>query len=83
MAKRKITVTVDEELIAYIHAAGDQVSSVVNAALINEIDRRARLDALGELLDHWDSIAGPVSPEALAQAAAIFAAASASPAGAA
>ena len=43
MAKRKITVTVDEGLVEAVQALGDDsLSSVVNAALASELDRRAR-----------------------------------------
>ena len=55
MAKRKITVTVDEELVETAHALGrDSLSSVVNRALEREVDRRARHGALGRLLAEWE-----------------------------
>jgi Arc/MetJ family transcription regulator len=73
MAKRKITVTVDEELVAAVRRDGTEtLSSVVNAALAEEVERRARRAALGRLLAEWDAAAGPVAPEALADAEAAF-----------
>ena len=67
MAKRKITVTVDEELVETAHALGaDSLSSVVNRALEREVDRRARHAALGRLLAEWDDAHGPVDDDTLA-----------------
>lgn len=73
MAKRKITVTVDQELVDFVQGAGgDSLSAVVNAALAHEVERRSRHAALGELLAHWEEIAGPVPDEAMAKARAVF-----------
>ena len=42
MAKRKITVTVDEELVDLAHAFGEEkLSVVVNAALAEHVERLA------------------------------------------
>jgi hypothetical protein len=73
VAKRKITVTVDKELIDAVHAMGtSSLSSVVNAALAGEVDRRARARALESLLAEWDASFGPVSTEAAQEAAVAF-----------
>jgi post-segregation antitoxin (ccd killing protein) len=73
MAKRKITVTVDEELVELAHQLGEQkLSAVVNAALAEHVERLARLASMRELLDRWEAAAGPVSAEAAAAAAAAF-----------
>ena len=73
MAKRKITVTVDEELVDTVQAIGSEsLSAVVNAALAREVDRRARAVALGRLLAGWDTRFGPVPTGAAAAAAAAF-----------
>lgn len=73
MAKRKITVTVDEELIDAVQLLGSEsVSGVVNAALAAEVDRRARAAALSRMLDDWDAKFGSVSAEAREQAAREF-----------
>ena len=73
MAKRKITVTVDEELVETAHALGaDSLSSVVNRALEREVDRRARHAALGRLLAEWDAAHGPVKDDTAAWAATQF-----------
>jgi post-segregation antitoxin (ccd killing protein) len=73
MAKRKITVTVDEELVDLAHAFGeDKLSAVVNTALAEHVERLGRLATLRQLLDRWEAQSGPVSPQARADAAAAF-----------
>lgn len=73
MAKQKITVTVDADLVSAIRSEhGESLSAVVNAALVEEVDRRARRAALGRLLAEWDAAVGPVSTEAAAMASAAF-----------
>ena len=73
MAKRKITVTVDEGLVEAVQALGDDsLSSVVNAALANELDRRARAASLGRMLTDWDNRFGAVPDDVAAAAAAAF-----------
>lgn len=74
MAKRKITVTVDEQLVERMKRLhGETVSSVVNKALIVYFEHRARNDALGQMLAEWDRRFGPVNDPALeADAQAAF-----------
>jgi hypothetical protein len=73
MAKRKITVTVDEGLVESVQALGlESLSSVVNDALGAEIERRARAAALRRLLAEWDEQFGPVDPADAAAATAAF-----------
>lgn len=73
MAKRKITVTVDEDLVQSVQALGSEsLSAVVNDALAAEVERRARAAALGRLLAEWDAALGPVSEDAAVAAARAF-----------
>lgn len=73
MAKRKITVTVDEELVAQAHLLGvESLSAVVNQALAAHVERLARRAALRQLLDNWERELGPVSDVAAAEARATF-----------
>ena len=73
MAKRKITVTVDESLVEAVQTLGaGSLSGVVNAALAAEVDRRARSAALGRLLAGWDGAFGPVPDHLVVEAAAAF-----------
>jgi hypothetical protein len=64
MAKRKITVTVDEELVEAVRGGVESLSSVVNSALASEVERRARAAALRRVLVGWDEAYGPVSDAA-------------------
>lgn len=72
MAKRKITVTVDAELVEQLRAGEDAMSAVVNEALAAHFERRARHAALGDLLADWEARLGPVSESAATAARAAF-----------
>jgi post-segregation antitoxin (ccd killing protein) len=73
MAKRKITVTVDEELVDLLHQLGEEtLSRVVNTALAEHVERLGRLASLKELLDQWEAEAGPVPEAAIAEARYAF-----------
>jgi hypothetical protein len=73
MAKRKVTVTVDEELVELVQALGaESLSSVVNLALAAELERRARAAALARLLKEWEDAFGPVGPGAADAARVAF-----------
>lgn len=61
--------TVDEHLVETAQDLGaGSLSSLVNMALANELDRRARHASLGRLLSSWEAELGPV-PVAEAEAA--------------
>jgi antitoxin component of MazEF toxin-antitoxin module len=52
-AKRKVSVTLDADLVAALEAeGGTTLSAEVNSALRAEFARRRRQHALAELLDH-------------------------------
>ncbi|MGH8886355.1 MAG: type II toxin-antitoxin system CcdA family antitoxin [Egibacteraceae bacterium] len=73
MAKRKITVTVDEGLVEEAHLLGvESLSAVVNEALAAHVERLARRAALRQLLDDWERELGPVSEAAATEARATF-----------
>jgi hypothetical protein len=74
MAKRKITVTVDEELVDLSHALGEEatLSGVVNDALKGHVERLGRRAALREQLIAWDEAFGPVSEQAREEARVAF-----------
>ena len=48
--KRKISVSLDEDLVAALEASDEALSFQVNEAIRTEIDRRRRHEALGDLL---------------------------------
>jgi antitoxin CcdA len=60
VAKRKISVTVDADLIAEIEAGGENLSARVNDALRNEVATRRRQQALADFLNHLDKTEGPL-----------------------
>lgn len=52
-AKRKVSVTLDADLVAALEAeGGTTLSAEVNSALRAEVERRRRQQALAGLLDH-------------------------------
>jgi antitoxin CcdA len=53
-AKRKVSITLDEDLVAALEAegGGTTLSAEVNSALRAEFTRRRRQQALANLLDH-------------------------------
>jgi hypothetical protein len=73
MAKRKITVTVDDSVIEGIEAMGiTNLSSVVNAALTAELHTVGHRLALQSLLDGWDRTYDNVADEDLLAARRAF-----------
>jgi antitoxin CcdA len=64
VTKRKVSVTVDADLVSEIEAAGDNLSARINDALRAEVEADRRHRALGELLDRLDRERGPLdTPE--------------------
>lgn len=73
MAKRKMTVTVDSELVDEARRLGvETMSGVVNDALAAHIEHVARRDALRDQLRAWDQAFGPLAEEDLVDARATF-----------
>jgi antitoxin CcdA len=60
VAKRKISVSVDQDLVEELEAAEESLSTQVNAALRAQLERRGRRRLLAELLDRLDEEYGPV-----------------------
>jgi hypothetical protein len=53
MSKRKVSITLDADLVEAIEAeGGESLSAEVNSALRAEFARRRRQQALGQFLDH-------------------------------
>jgi len=57
--KRKVTITIDEELADVLEHAGN-VSSQLNEAGWALVERRERAERLAELLDRFDQQDGPL-----------------------
>jgi post-segregation antitoxin (ccd killing protein) len=73
MAKRKVTVTIDAELLDVLRDQGaENVSAAINDALAEHAERVGRLAALRSQLDRWDAEFGPVSAKAAREARQAF-----------
>ena len=61
-AKRKVSVTLDADLVAAVEADDStSLSAEVNAALRAAVEKRMRNKALGEYLDRLDAERGPLN----------------------
>jgi hypothetical protein len=60
--KRKVTVTIDEDLAEALERAGS-VSGQLNQAGWDLVERRSRLERLRSLLDALDAEDGPLSDD--------------------
>jgi len=58
--KRKVSITLDEDLVAGLELEASSLSATVNAALRADLDRKRRRRALGELLDRLAAADGPL-----------------------
>lgn len=58
--KRKVSVTLDEDLVTALEGEDETLSAQVNTALRVEVERRARLQLLQRWLDELDQAEGPV-----------------------
>lgn len=63
-AKRKISVSLDDDLVEELERGGEPLSKQVNDAIREALERRRRQRRLGELLATLDAKHGPV-PERL------------------
>jgi uncharacterized protein (DUF4415 family) len=66
-AKRKVSVSLDEDLVAELEREDQGLSVQVNQALREELERRRRHRLLGELLDQLDAKEGPVEESLIAK----------------
>lgn len=58
--KRKVSVSLDEDLVAELEEGDEALSSQVNQAVRSELDRRRRHRLLEEMLDELTTTHGPV-----------------------
>lgn len=71
--KCKVSVSLDQELVAELAEGGESLSAQVNDALRREVERRRRHRLLGELLDDLTAEEGPVDEALVAKYAALLA----------
>ncbi|MEZ5411303.1 MAG: type II toxin-antitoxin system CcdA family antitoxin [Acidimicrobiales bacterium] len=65
--KRKVSVSLDEELVAELEAGDEALSAQVNEAVRNELARRRRWRMLGEMLDELEQELGPPDKKLVAK----------------
>ena len=65
--KRKVSVSLDEDLVAELELGDDTLSAQVNDALRAELARRRRQRLLGDLLDDLERSEGPVDERSVAR----------------
>ncbi|MEM9134825.1 MAG: type II toxin-antitoxin system CcdA family antitoxin [Actinomycetota bacterium] len=58
--KRKVSVSLDADLVDELEASEEALSTQVNEAIRNELTRRRRQRALGEMLAAWNESHGEV-----------------------
>ena len=63
MTKRKISVSLDADLVAELEAGGSALSAQVNEAIRREVEHRRRQRNLAEFLDHLDAEHGEPDEE--------------------
>jgi len=67
LTKRKISVSLDEDLVEELERDEEGLSAQVNAAVGAEVERRRRHRLLVELLDQLDTEHGPVDESLIAK----------------
>jgi post-segregation antitoxin (ccd killing protein) len=70
MRMSRVNITVPDEVAAQAREAGLNVSRVATTALIEELDRRSKIEALDTYLAKLDAEFGPIGPEEAAAASA-------------
>jgi hypothetical protein len=63
LLKRKLSVSLDEDLVAALEASGDPLSVQVNEAVRNEIERRRQQQGLARFCDRYVEETGPWTEE--------------------
>jgi hypothetical protein len=66
-AKRKVSVSLDEDLVAELETADEALSGQVNEAIRAEVERRRRNRLLTGMLDSLDAEYGPVDEALVAK----------------
>jgi metal-responsive CopG/Arc/MetJ family transcriptional regulator len=59
--KRKVSVSLDEDLVEELEQGDEGLSTQVNDAIRAELTRRRRHRLLGEMLDELETVHGPVN----------------------
>jgi post-segregation antitoxin (ccd killing protein) len=70
--KRKISVSIDEDLVAELEHSDEALSAQVNEAIRAEVDRRRRHRLLGEMLEELAAEQGDVDDSLVAKYRALL-----------
>jgi post-segregation antitoxin (ccd killing protein) len=68
MRMSRVNITVPDDVAAQAREAGLNVSRVATTALIEELDRRSKIEALDDYLAKLEAELGPIGPEEAAAA---------------
>jgi hypothetical protein len=63
MRMSRVNITVPDQVAARAREAGLNVSRVATTALLDELDRRAKAEALDAYLEKLEAELGPIGPE--------------------
>lgn len=66
----RVNITVPDEIAARAREAGLNVSRVATTALVDELDRRAKVEALDAYLARLEAELGPIGPDEASAATA-------------
>ncbi len=72
VAKRKVSVSLDEDLVAELEAGEESVSAQVNVAVRENLEHRRHQRLLAELLDELDAKYGPPEEALVEKYAPLF-----------
>ena len=61
--KRKVSLTLDADLVAELEKSDEPLSAQVNAVILAEVERRRHQRGLRALLDYFDETDGPLDTE--------------------
>lgn len=70
--KRKVSISLDADLVEELEANGGALSAQVNEAIRADVERKRRHRRLGELLDELEARNGPVDEELVAMYAELL-----------
>lgn len=65
VAKRKLSISLDEDLVRSLEGFDESVSMQINAAVREDLARRVRRHQLVEMLDRLDEEHGPVDEDGI------------------
>ena len=65
LPKRKVSVSLDEDLVRELESGGETLSAQINDAIHGDLERRRRHRLLGELIEELERAHGPIPDDEL------------------